>query len=349
MEGLYSIKNKNGTTSWGIDYRFNGQRIRKVIGSSKKLAEDVLHKRKAEIAEGKHLDIQKNKEITFSEFSERYIDLHAKHKKSWRSSYNNSIKRLLNHFGSKPLYKISPSTIEEYRNQRLGSGLTVASVNRELACLRSMFNKAVDWDDLTQSPMRKIKLTKENNERVRYLSKAEYSRLLEHCSDALRAVVVLAVNTGLRKSEIQRLSFNDVNFETGTLTIAEQKNGKKDFLPLNQTVKDLLLELKQQSQSDYPFNYNFRKAFETAMKKAKIHDFRFHDLRHTFASWLVIAGVDIYSVKTLMRHQDIKMTIRYAHLDPEMMARSVGRLDSLRPDGLSSTNTSIVEKAVTPL
>lgn len=342
--GVYKYKD-----TYGIDYYDqNGERVRQIIGPSKKLAEDVFSKRKVELAENKHLDIKRNKKITFEEFIEKFTELYAKSKKSWKSGFSNCLKRLNEFFADKYLYQINSQMIEQYRNKRVSEGLMNATVNRELACLSSVFNKAIQWGDAFENPMKRIKLAKENNQRVRYLSKLEYARLLEHCDEQLRTLVMLALNTGLRKGEIQKISFNDVNFETNTLTISEQKNGRKDWIPLNQTASDLLLEVKKSSKVDYPFSYNFRKAFETAIKRAKISDFRFHDLRHTFASWLVMAGVDIYTVMSLMRHQDIKMTQRYAHLSPDHKARGVEKLVRFWSDDHKSVETDNLIDAVKP-
>ena len=191
--------------AYWIDYRIEGRRRREKISPSKTLALSVLRKRKVGIAEGRFLDKRKEHKIKFKDFAHQYFNLHSKpNKKSWHSSDENSLKRLVPFFGSKYLYEIKPLMVEKYKMERRES-VSEASVNRELACLKAMFNKAIGWGKADSNPAKKVEFYKENNNRLRYLEREEISKLLDVCSEPLREILILAINTGMRKGEIMSL------------------------------------------------------------------------------------------------------------------------------------------------
>ncbi len=327
---------------WYIDYRVNGRRKREKIGPSKKLAETVYRKRKVEIAEGKFLDKRELSKLTFKEFSEKYMEEWSKpFKASWESQDKWRLAKLVPAFGLLRLHEIEPKAVEGYMRQRLQE-VSPRTVNMEVGLLKAMLNKSVEWNLISSNPIKQVKKIKQHQgrladvSRVRYLDKDEFAKLLEHCDDKLRAIVLLAVNTGLRKGEIQNLSLNDVDFQSRVFKIERQKNQEVSRLPLNATAFGILLELKRNSTGERPFNYNFRKSFETAIRRSGVKDFHFHDLRHTFASWLVMAGIPIYTVKELMRHKDIKMTTRYAHLSPDHKTEAVRVLENFKGSGMDT-------------
>ena len=292
MQGRVYQKIKGG--NWYIDYFYNGRRVRQMIGPSKKLAQAVLNKRLSEVAENKHLDVKKDRKIKFKDFAHTYLETHAKpNKRSWQTSDAKYLKNLIPCFGESYLYEITPEIVERYKAQRKEK-VSVASVNRDLALLKCMFNKAIAWGYASDNPVRKVKLYKENNWRTRYLEKEEIDKLLAASPFMLRAILILALNTGMRKSEIQNLKWNDVNYERGYITLFQTKNGEKRFIPINRAVRETLVSIRKHPESAYifcgkdGFPYNFRKSFETALKKSGIKDFRFHDCRHSFASHLVM-------------------------------------------------------------
>jgi integrase len=316
-----------------IDYRVNGRRKRCKIGPSKKLAETVLRKRKVEAAENKHLDIRRDQKIKFKELAHQYIETHAKpNKRSWATTDKHYMKQLAPAFGDKCLHEITPMLIEKYKAAR-SREVSHAYVNRELACLKCMFHKAIDWGMTKENPARKVKLFKENNQRMRYLEREEIERLLKNCSPHLKPIVLIALNTGMRKAEIQNLKWSDINLQRGYLTIRESKSGESRHLPMNKTVRDTILSIRKHPETSYVLGgkdglpYNFRKAFETCLKKSGILGFRFHDLRHTFASHLVMSGVDLNTVRELLGHKSLSMTLRYSHLSRDHKSRAVESLE----------------------
>ena len=232
---------QKGNDYW-IDYRFNGKRIRTKIGPSRKLAETIMRKKRVEIAEGKHLDVSKASKVKFKDLAHVYMENHAKpNKRSWHSCDFKYLKNLTPVFGERPLSAITPLMIERYKGERRErDGVSVATVNRELSLLRCMFNKAIDWEMADSNPLRKVEFYKENNCRLRYLELEEMRRLLEACSSPLRSIVTLALNTGMRKSEIQFLKWEDVNFTRGFIELRQTKNGEKRMIPMNKAIYDAL-------------------------------------------------------------------------------------------------------------
>ncbi len=320
--------NKNG--NWHIDYRLpDGKRLREKIGKSKKLAETVLSKRKVEIAEGKFLDVRKNEKIKFEDFALEYFNIHSKvNKKSWKSDYY-YLEKLKTFFGGRYLYTITIQDIECFKVER-SKDVGPASVNRELGALKTMFSKAVIWGKLHNNPAQKVKFLKEPNGRLRFLEKEEIFKVLTNSTEKLKPILLIALNTGMRKGEIFGLKWRDIDFKRGIINLYDTKNGENREVYMNEPVKAALISVKKHPESSYVFCgkdgnslHDIRKSFFTALSKSDIKDFHFHDLRHTFASQLVMSGVDINTVRELMGHKDIRMTLRYSHLSPSYKKRAV--------------------------
>ena len=170
-----------------------------------------------------------------------------------------------------------------------------------------MFNKAMEWGKVHDNPVRKVKYFPENKRRLRYLTKEEIKALYNASADHLRPILIVALNTGMRKSEILNLKWEDIDFRQKMIYILNTKNNEKREIPMNQVVFDTLPKIRKHPDSSYIF-YNrdgkpygdIKKAFSSARKRAGIKNFRFHDLRHTFTSHLVMAGVDLNTVKELL-------------------------------------------------
>ena len=320
---------------WHIDYRVNGKRKREKIGPNKKLAESVFSKRKVEIAENRYLDIRKNHRVMFGDFADTFLELHSKLNKKPRVARRDFflVRSLGSHFSGKYLYEISPQSIERYKAARIKE-VAPATVNRELACLKSMFNKAIEWGKAYDNPVRKVKLFRENNKRIRYLEKEEIRKFLDNCPPHLKPIATVAVFTGMRKSEILNLQWKNISFEQGIIYLLDTKNNERREVLMNETVKKALIAVPRHPASPYVFCHksgkpytNVRKSFGATLKKCGIIDFRFHDLRHTFASQLVMMGIDLKTVQELMGHKSIEMTLRYSHLSPDHKKKAVDILD----------------------
>jgi integrase len=342
-KGIY----KRGNVYWIRYAGLDGRIIRESSHSSKlKEAGDLLIGRRNEIKEGKEPEVKKRiVNHTFNELAEQYLKW-AERQRSFQSK-KYFINQLVRDFGLIPLRQFNSMLLEQYQTERLQKGNKPATANRLLATLKHMFTKAVEWDmvgDETLKRIRKAKFLEENNRRLRYLSKEECEALINACDSHLRPIVVCGLHTGMRKGEILGLTWDRVDLNNGFILLDKTKNGERREIPINQTLRETLLELFRGTK-DRPrridVNHVFydpatekscrsiKKTFPLACRRAKITDFRFHDLRHCFASHLVMAGQDITTVKELLGHKTLTMTLRYAHLAPSHKVKAVEVLDSV--------------------
>jgi len=327
----FSLKNQ----SWYIDYRVHGIRKREATGPNKHLAEEVSAKRKVQILEGRYFDIKKDSLITVDEIAEDFLKYSKNNKKSYFRDVI-CVNHLLGFFGGKRLNTISPNLIEQYKCKRLDEGrLKPATVNREIACLKVMFNWAIKNGKATANPMKQVRLLRENNTRTRYLSGEEIVILLDNCTHNIRPIVITALTTGMRRGEILNLKWDDVNIPQKVIIISNSKSGRMREIPICKMLDKTLKECYnlKHSKCEYVFcneqNEQYRSinsTFQNIVKKAKIPDFTFHDMRHTAASYLVMLGVDLATVRDILGHQTINMTLRYAHLSPVHKREAIDRL-----------------------
>lgn len=318
----YEFKITEQNAVYYLDYCHNKKRYREKVGPYKTIAEAALYKRRTQITENKFFDVSPDGKVKFEDFSKYYFDHHSKRfKKSWiTDSYH--IKDFNSFFKNKYLSEITAKEIERFQAVRLQK-VSKSTVNRQLGVLRSMLNKAVAWGKLQNNPMKTVQFFPEPEGRLRFLEKEEIRRLIGNCDSRLRPIVVLAIYTGMRRGEILNLQWLDVDFKRNIITLLDTKNGKSRQVPMNSLVVAALNQIERHPKSRYVFCYengeriqDVRKPFSTALNNSGIKDFHLHDLRHTFASQLVMAGVDLNTVRELLGHKDIKMTLRYAHLAP---------------------------------
>lgn len=236
-------------------------------------------------------------------------------------------------FSGKHLSEITPQLIEHYKSARIKE-VSPATVNRELTCLKSMFNKAIAWNEFNDNPVRKVKMLKENNIRLRYLEKEEIKRLLDACAPHLKPIVTVALYTGMRRGEIFGLKWQNIDFKNDVIYLLDTKNGERREVLFSETVKKALIAVPKHPESPYVFCYkngkpytSVKKSFHTALKKCGIISFRFHDLRHTYCSQLAMNGVDLKTIQELIGHKTIEMTMRYSHLSPSHKRRAINLLD----------------------
>lgn len=314
-----------------------------------------------------------NDKVTLEEFiNSDYNSWRMANRKNGKDDLRRLRVNFFPEFGRRPLTEISPVLVEKWRTKRVNNGIKVATVNRDIIILKSVLTKAVEWGVITEQPLQKLKPFKTDFiSKVRYLTKDEETRLkqslatrdhtlksartranewrrergydcfpdLERCkfSDHITPMVLLSLNTGLRRGELFSLRWENIDLEHAILTVQgdRAKSGKTRHLPLNAIAVQVLGNWQVQTQgSGLVFVNNntgvefghVKRAWATLLKSAKIEDFRWHDMRHHFASKLVMAGVDLNTVRELLGHADITMTLRYAHLAPEHKANAVAKL-----------------------
>jgi integrase len=322
--GLYQ---KRGI--WYYTFTHQGRRYQGSLKTkSKRLAEKLYHKITTEILEGEYFDRAKARKYTFQDLAERYMQCYQ------RQRDPRTIKYLLPVFGHLRLSEITPQLIAKYRADRLKK-VKPATVYQELSLMRRMFNVAIrEWGWIKDNPVSKLSFSVGNsNARDRWLTLEEEKRLLEAADRPwwLRPLLIVALHTGMRKGEILNLRWEDIDLKRRLITVRTLKGGNKRIIPISTTLYETLKGFKVRDLSGkvFPISpWTVRSAFDKAVKRAQIENFRFHDLRHTFATRLVQAGVDIYMVKELLGHKTITMTMRYAHHYPESLRKAIERLES---------------------
>jgi integrase len=285
--------------------------------------------------------------IKFDKFCEEYMEKYAKvNKRSW-SRDQISIAHLNGFFDDKTLNEIATRDVENYKAHRQ-TFVGNSTINREMACLKCMFNLAVKWGYAKDNPVRGVSFFKENNQRVRFLEPQERKRLLAFCPPHLKPIVIMALNTGLRKSEILNLTWSDIDFERRLIHVRQSKSGESRYIPMNNFLTETLQDVTKRLDSPYIFcdesgkpYKSVKKSFNNALKKAGIKDFVFHDLRHCYGSYLTMAGVDITTVKELMGHKTITMTLRYSHLSPSHKQAAVDKLQNYMDGGMDDSREEV--------
>ncbi|HXF92462.1 MAG TPA: tyrosine-type recombinase/integrase [Nitrospiraceae bacterium] len=324
---------------WWMQFTYQGARIRRSTGTSdKRLAEAILAKVKVNLVEGRYFDVSEEQTRTVTELLDRFEQEHVSKLASQRA-YRGYLKHFRAFFGDRTLAEITPKLIVAYKTHRYADGVKPATINRELACLKKAFNLARrEWEWCQDNPVSRVSMEKEANKRDRWLTQEEERRLLAACPAWLREIVVFALHTGMRLGEILALTWSGVDLFRKTVTVFRSKNGERRTIPINQTVVDLLkrkarvrslhttLVFCSTAHTQIEAN-NLRRAFRLALQEAKIADCHFHDLRHTFATRLVQAKVDLYTVQRLLGHKSPTMTQRYAHHYPESLRYGVAILD----------------------
>lgn len=340
---------------WQIDTFYKGIRLRDSCATPE-AADASLRKMKTLVDEGRWLDKKRKSIVTLGKFTDRYLKWCADILQKGYHSKNQRLRVVEKELGRDTLLSdITTADVEQYQAKRLstisrkGKVLSPATVNRELAALKHLFSKAIAWGLVDSSPAKQVKLQNENNRRLRYLTPEECQRLIEACKPPLDRIVSLALQTGMRKGEVLKLKWQSVYLRERYLEIVDQKNGERSTIPLNEDALDILRGIPRRVDSPYLFPgekpgkpyYDLTRCFERAVEAAGLKGVTFHTLSHTSASLLVMAGVDLTTVKEIMRHKSITMTLRYAHLSPGHRQDAVDALGrALRPENRKAKEES---------
>src|SRR3990167_5420738 len=254
--------------------------------------------------------------MTFSELADTYWDSHytAQCKPSPQAYWY--IKKLRAHFGHRLLSEIRTIDVLTFlRDERFK--YSPGTVNKFRAMLNTIFKRGEEWNLAHANPVEKTRSLKDDARRTRYLDREEMAKLVSASSPKFYPILVCALNTGLRRGEIGGLKWDNVNLENKTLNIVHTKSGKNRQVPISTSLLKELKKMKAKATGNKVFNVStsfLRRGFETARKKAGLKNFRFHDLRHTFASYFVMATGDLPTLQRILGHSSAQMTMRYAHL-----------------------------------
>jgi integrase len=271
------------------------------------------------------------KPTTLDDVWEKYLPWAREHKKSWRDDFYHYGKHLQPRFGAKAMSAITPFDIERMKielkqgkNQH-GRPFAKATIKHQLVLLKRLFNIAINWGLFTgENPVTRVEMPKLDNQKTEYLDMDEIGRLLNvleswPCRDTA-AFIKFAMYTGLRRGELFKLTWSDVNFEQGRVTIRDPKPGKTQTIPISEEALEVLAELPRTSGFVFPGKdgkqrTDFKGPWLKIRKVAGLPSgFRFHGLRHNYASHLVSNGEDLYTVGKLLLHKHASTTQRYAHL-----------------------------------
>ena len=335
-------KHKNGR--WYYKFVIKGQQYHKAIPEAvdKKTAEMAEVRIKSDLLQGKY-DLVENKGTQpFSVIVDMFIEYAKNNRTGWKNDMS-EVNILKNFFKNTPLKDITPKKIEQYRKFRKDeNGVKPATINREVGILRRMFALAIKENMVKENPCLAVNLTplKVDNIKERFLTKKEEERLLENCTGDftyLRPIIKCALLTGMRRGEIMELRWSlNVDLKNRCINLLKTKNNKIRKIPICNELMTIFKELKQNAISDYVFTnpvtqtgYKYlSKAFRNVCKKAEITNLTFHGLRHTSATRMVAAGIDLVVVKEILGHADLKTTQRYAHPVPERKLKAIEALEN---------------------
>lgn len=333
---IYTRKTKKGRERWYVDFRNeNGKRIQKVVKTALR-KEDALISLQAEVAQifnREHHQTPKMKNFYFSQFVEMYIENYAKvNKRSWKDDQYR-LRKFETFFGNVHLKEITGLEIEKFKLSKLKDGTKKSTVNRYLAILKRLYNVAIEWGYAKENPVRHVKFFPENDNLMeRILTPEEEDCLFEAASEHLRPILVVALNTGMRRGEILNLHWHQVDLYSREIRVEKTKSGKTRVVDINSVLFEEFKRLKNESQNN-PYVFpnpktgepykKLQTSFTGACRRAGIVGLRMHDLRHTFASRLVERGVDLIRVKELLGHSTVRITERYTHSNKDGRKKAV--------------------------
>lgn len=349
MACIQKRKTRDGKVTYRVQVRLNGCEFQ--TASFDKLTSAKLWAASTESAmkEGRFFQFAEAKKHTIKELCERYIDqVLPRSAPKYRYHQAQQLRRWIQEIGDKTLADTTPAVIVEVRDKLLeektarGTKRGPASVHRYMEALSVVFSTAVrEWNWCEVNPLSKVKKPKQPRGRVRFLSADERSALLNQCrlsdNPHLETIVVLALSTGMRRGEILGLKWSDIDLKQGVIILHHTKNGERrrvavasralDLLRAHAKVRRIDTDLLFPGKSfDKPFDPS--RAFETAIRRAEIKDFKFHDLRHSAASELAMGGASLAEIAEILGHKSFSMVKRYSHLSESHTASVVAHMNN---------------------
>ena len=345
MATIQKRQNESNVTSYRVQVRLKGHPAQTAtflrLTDAKKWAQQT----ESAIREGRHFKTSEAKKHTLKEAFDRYVREILCHKKD-KVNQQGHLAYWRGAIGDYRLCDVTPALIIEHRNALLDASLnnhavSPSTANRYTQSLSHVLAIACkEWEWLHDNPVAKISKYKEPRGRVRFLSDEERARLLAACQESktsfLYLIVVLALSTGARKMEILGLKWEDIDLTRGLMVLHETKNGERRVLPLQGHALRLMSEHSKVRalHSDYVFPntshtapFDIRSGWEYALKRAEINDFRFHDLRHSAASYLAMNGATLAEIAEVLGHKTLSMVKRYAHLSEAHTSAVVKRMN----------------------
>ena len=351
---------KNGKPSYTVSIRIKGFPPQTQTFDKLTLAREWASSTESKIREGINFPKRKLQRLTMNDIIQKFEDLELpKKKEKAQQEFKHALNWYKNEIGSMYVRNITPAILVECREKLackqkeipttkeekkfIQKTISPATVNRYLECISVVFNYAkIDLDILDVNPMEKVKKMQEDNARKRCLEQKEIQKLLNECLNTdyeLYLCVLIALLSGARKSEILKLTWATVDFEHKMLYFLDTKNGTDRGTPMHEILYHELLKFKHNSKirllkNDYLFMASNKKPkealigklFPKIVKKCGIQDFRFHDLRHTHASWQAMGGISQPITQKTLGHKTPAMTNRYSHLRDENLRPTINQV-----------------------
>jgi integrase/recombinase XerD len=327
---MASLYRRNDSKTWWVRFQHNGTRVQRSSGKSRKA--DALRFLAKAMEEERLRQEQGFKKVRFATLCAEYIKLHLPIlRPRTRTNYQGHLTVILAHFGDDCyIDAVRKIHVAAFVSELKKGGLKTPTIRRYLATLSSLFSFAERSGWIIQNPILHLdkKAIPEAQPRTRFLSRDEYRRLLAASSPHLRPLIEMAVETGMRLEELLSLKWEQVDLERREVRLVRTKSNRPRVVPLSdKAVAVLVAGTSDHRASTYVFinaatgdRYrSIKRAFRTACRRAGLQDMRFHDLRHTFASWAVQSGVDLYPLSKIMGHSGLQMTTRYAHLSTQRL------------------------------
>jgi integrase len=331
-----------GSGNWWVRVWINGKEKR-YRASNKTQAKTLYAKIKGEQREGIYFpEKYEKKRVAFRTLANEYLkyaDVHHKRKGDDKPR----LEKWIDAFGDQDAATITPGQVEQILLAMQQEGYASATIVRYLVVLKACLNRAVRNDLLKTNPIQKVKPPKVNNVIVRYLTPEQEEALLHALPERFRPLILTALHTGMRQGELLRLRWTDIDFNAGVITVNQTKAGESRRVLMNTTVWTILDQLKKTNTGAESWVFrstagtalngrNVRRAFDLAVTKAKLAPFRFHDLRHTFASRLAMQGANDRTLQELLGHKTSRMILRYAHLAPTHLWQAIEGLTNTQGD-----------------
>jgi len=323
---------RTSNETWAYDFRYLGKRHRQRFKSREKALVAEAQKR-TEL----NMGFVHNERLTFREAAQLFFENHSKpNKRSWQDDQR-KFKVLNEMFGNKRLVDFNPLDIQNMRTFLEQKGLKSGTIDHYHALAKTVFNMMNYWRKFNgYNPAKGVKLKREYDVHLRFLSKEEINQLEKHLPASIYPYFIGALFTGMRRGEICGLTWENVILPLRDIYIPNSKSGKARHIPMSSTLYDLLLKLKSNAkkETDFVFGtlspYYISHKFVKVCKKLGIRNARWHDIRHTFASQLVMAEVNIYLVSKWLGHSSVKTTEKYyAHLSPDYRKEEIQKLNKL--------------------
>lgn len=318
-------------------------------------AEDLLHRKEHELWQ-KHYDIEDKTDYRLRDFLDRYLEwVRVNKRPETLKSYKSIIKLLLRFLEAYPMIKrvrdVSPTILEDYKIWR-HKNVKAWTLNNDIKEIKSIFNKAIEWKHIYVNPAKHLTYIEISDAKpIRFLSEEEYKRFFEICKQdyaEYHSIFYTFVHTGMRRGEILSLEWTDIDFKQGIIQIQSKdgfkpkgidkksRTAKVRRIPIHDHLKHLLYKMRQPSGKVFTYrgsaysDNRLRRVLMRIADRAEIKGLtRLHELRHSYATFLVKHGVDIYKVKELLGHSDIRDTMKYAHMPTEFMKEDVKKLEAL--------------------